>query len=55
MDRFFRRYKTEWMPKERYATVADAERDIAHYLRYYNYVRGHSYNNYLSPVAAEAA
>lgn len=55
MERFFRSYKTEWMPKECYETFADAEHDIARYIRYYNFERGHSYNNYLSPVAAEAA
>ena len=55
MERFFRSYKTEWMPKECYSHFAEAQRDIAHYIRHYNYHRGHSYNQYLSPVAAEAA
>jgi putative transposase len=55
MERFFRSYKTEWMPKNGYDTFACAEQDVAAYIRYYNYERGHSYNNYLSPVAAEAA
>lgn len=55
MERFFRSYKTEWMPKNGYYTYVCAERDVAAYIRYYNYERGHSYNNYLSPVAAEAA
>ena len=32
-----------------------AETDIAAYMKYYNYQRGHSYNNYLSPATAEAA
>jgi putative transposase len=55
MERFFRSFKTEWMPKECYTSFVEAERDIAQYIRYYNYVRGHSYNNYMSPTAAEAA
>ena len=55
MERFFRSYKTEWMPKNGYETFVEAERDVAVYIRHYNYERGHSYNNYLSPVAAEAA
>lgn len=55
MERFFRSFKTEWMPKNGYETFIGAERDVAAYIRHYNYERGHSYNNYLSPVAAEAA
>jgi putative transposase len=55
MERFFRSYKTEWMPKQGYETFGSAERDVAAYIRYYNAERGHSYNNYLSPTAAEAA
>ena len=54
MERFFRSYKTEWMPKNGYDTWEGAKRDVAAYIRYYNLERGHSYNNYLSPVAAEA-
>lgn len=55
MERFFRSYKTEWMPNNGYANVGQAERDIAAYMRYYNHQRGHSYNHYLTPVAAEKA
>ncbi len=55
MERFFRSYKTEWMPVEGYRTFADASIDIAEYVRHYNHERGHSYNGYLSPAAAEAA
>lgn len=54
MERFFRSFKTEWMPKGRYASYSEAERDVLHYINlHYNTVRGHSYNNYLSPAAAE--
>ena len=55
MERFFRSYKTEWMPKERYRSFEQADKDIAAYMTYYNDQRGHSYNNYQSPAVAEAA
>jgi len=56
MERFFRSFKTEWMPKYGYSSYEEAERDTLKYiLQYYNTKRGHSYNNYLSPNAAEAA
>jgi len=55
MERFFRSYKTEWMPKNGYPSFNEAETDTLNYIhRHYNLVRGHSYNNYLSPIAAEA-
>ena len=53
MERFFRSYKSEWMPQECYSTYSDAEYDIAAYMRHYNYRRGHSYNDYLAPALAE--
>jgi putative transposase len=55
MERFFRSYKTEWMPKVCYDHYAQGEIDIAAYMKYYNYQRGHSYNDYLAPAWAEAA
>lgn len=55
-ERFFRSYKVEWMPKDFYSTYEEAETDVLKYIiQYYNSVRGHSYNNYLSPTAAEKA
>lgn len=55
-ERFFRSYKVEWMPKDFYATYEEAEADVLKYIiQHYNSVRGHSYNNYLSPNAAEKA
>ena len=53
MERCFRSLKTEWMPKDGYARFVQAQADIATYIRYYNFERGHSYNDYLSPVKAE--
>lgn len=55
MERFFRSYKTEWMPATCYRCFHDAEVDIAAYIKHYNYRRGHSYNNYCPPAIAEAA
>ena len=54
IERFFRSYKTEWMPSDSYNSFNQAATDIAAYMRYYNYQRGHSYNGYLCPVTAEA-
>lgn len=53
MERFFRSYTIEWMPSSGYSSYREAEQDIAAYMRYYNYQRGHSYNQYLSPAVAE--
>lgn len=54
MERFFRSFKTEWMPKECYSSYAEAEQDTLHYIhQHYNATRAHSYNNYLSPDVAE--
>jgi putative transposase len=55
MERFFRSYKTEWMPENTYSSFTDGELDIAKYMKHYNYERGHSYNGYLCPALAEAA
>ncbi len=37
MERFFRSYKTEWMPFYGYAHVDQAQKDIARYIHYYNH------------------
>lgn len=55
MERVFRSFKTEWIPVGFYKNYDDAEKDIMAYIKHYNYYRGHSYNNYLSPHVAEAA
>lgn len=55
IERFFRSFKTEWMPKHGYRSYAEAEQDTLKYiLGHYNTKRGHSYNNYLTPSAAES-
>lgn len=55
MERFFRSFKSEWMPKLGYSSYQEAQRDIAAYMHYYNYQRSHSYNGCLSPAVAEKA
>jgi putative transposase len=56
MERFFRSFKTEWMPKYGYSNFEEAKNDTLNYiLKHYNIRRGHSYNNDLSPTAFEAA
>ncbi len=47
MERFFRSFKVEWMPKGFYQSFDEAERDTVSYIMsHYNVARGHSYNNY---------
>ena len=54
MERVFRSYKSEWMPKEGYRNLNEAIKDIGYYLMsYYNEQRPHSYNGGLTPVQAE--
>jgi len=36
MERCFRSFKSEWMPKEYYSTFQQAEKDIMQYIQYYN-------------------
>lgn len=54
MERVFRSLKTEWMTKYGYASFEQAMLDVLGYIKYYNLIRGHSYNHYLTPVQAEA-
>jgi len=54
MERCFRSFKTERMPKYGYKSFEEAQRDVLSYIRYFNFDRAHSYNDYLNPVAAEA-
>ena len=53
MERCFRSFKSEWMPKEGYSSYEEAQKDIMQYIAYYNGYRVHSYNNYLTPIEAE--
>lgn len=54
MERLFRSYKSEWMPKQGYRNLDEATKDIGYYLMsYYNQQRPHSYNGGLTPSQAE--
>ena len=48
-ERFFRSFKTEWMPKGGYDNIAGAKIAIVDYIwGYYQTVRPHTFNNYLT-------
>lgn len=53
MERWFRSFKYEWMPKGGYADFEEALRDIAAYVRYYNHSRPHSFNQGDPPLAVK--
>lgn len=56
MERFFRSLKSEWIPKGGYRNEYEAKQDVLQYIMlHYNKSRPHSYNNYLTPIAQEAA
>jgi len=54
MEHFFRRFKTEWMPRSGYKDFAYAVNSIVQYITgYYNGYRPHQKNKELSPLKAE--
>jgi putative transposase len=54
MERFFRSFKTEWMPKLGYLDMKTARLSISNYINgYYNRYRPHQFNGGLSPLTAE--
>ena len=54
MERLFRSLKSEWIPSLGYASIAEARRDISHYLMsYYNWERPHQHNDGVPPAKAE--
>lgn len=54
MERFFRSYKSEWMPVNGYLSIEQARQDISYYiLSYYNQNRPHSHNDTLTPCQKE--
>ncbi|MFC6205584.1 integrase core domain-containing protein [Psychrobacter urativorans] len=53
-ERFFRSFKTEWMPKGGYEDIFEAKSAISDYIwDYYQTVRPHSFNDYLTPLEKE--
>ncbi|GAA6167311.1 hypothetical protein NBRC116591_11210 [Sessilibacter corallicola] len=55
MGRVFRILKKEWRPEVGYESVDQATTDAFAFIRYYNFMRGHSYNNYATPAEVEKA
>ena len=53
MERCFRSFKSEWMPKTFYASYEEAEKEFMQYIKHDNGYRGHSFIDYLTPVEAE--
>jgi len=54
MERFFRSFKTEWMPISGYRSFVETKRAIVNYIiGYYCSVRPHSYNCGLTPNESE--
>ena len=54
MERFFRSFKTEWMPRNGYRDFRAGAASISQYiLGYYNRYRPHQYNDGLSPRLKE--
>ncbi len=53
-ERFFRSFKTEWMPKNGYEDIAEAKQAFCNYIwGYYQTIRPHIFNNYLTPAEKE--
>ena len=53
-ERFFRSFKTEWMPKGGYQHIAEASTAVIDYIwGYYQTVRPHRFNGYLPPAEKE--
>ena len=51
---FFRRFKTEWMPRGGYENITEAKSAIVGYIwGYYQIVRPHRFNGYLPPAQKE--
>lgn len=54
MERFFRSFKTEWMPITGYRSFAEARLEIIRYITgYYSQLRPHQYNGGLTPNRSE--
>ena len=54
MERFFRSFKTEWMPSIGYRSFVEAKFAVNNYITgYYSRVRPHRHNGGLSPSEAE--
>lgn len=54
MERLFRSFKAEWLPRLGYRNISEAMRDMGYYLMdYYNWQRPHQFNDECPPPKAE--
>ena len=53
IERTFRTFKSEWMPKATYESYQVAEHDFFQFIKYGNHLCYHSYNDYVPPAEAE--
>ena len=54
MERFFRSFKTEWMPREGYKNISEATGEMSQYIvGYYNRYRSHKHNEGSSTIEKE--
>ncbi|WP_417535158.1 IS3 family transposase [Methylophaga sp.] len=54
MERLFRSFKAEWLPRLGYSNLSEAMRDVSYYLMdYYNWQRPHQFNDGCPPAKAE--
>ncbi|WP_143092287.1 integrase core domain-containing protein, partial [Methylophaga sulfidovorans] len=54
MERLFRSFKAEWLPRLGYRNISEAMRDVSYYLmNYYNWQRPHQFNDGCPPAKAE--
>lgn len=50
MERWYRSFKSEWMPKRGYTDLETAKKDIGDYVRYYNFERPHQKHEGKTPM-----
>lgn len=52
MERFYNTFKNNFYYVTSYESVEAMDEATMNYINYYNYIRPHSYNNYLTPMEA---
>ncbi|MBI6547543.1 IS3 family transposase [Xenorhabdus sp. VLS] len=55
VERFFGSLKYDWLFKSYHKNPAEMKQDVLNYLHYYNLIRLHAVNSYLTPVKYEMA
>lgn len=52
MERYYNTFKTNFYYPNRFDSIKSMDEATERYDNYYNYIRPHSYNNYLTPMEA---